>query len=140
MNHIKNSIEAKASIIQFEGELRNGKLHLFIIDNGHGIKDKHDHIIPPSKFEKIFDPYYSTKDGDNCERNNIILKWLCDFTDYLDSIVKFSETKKNIKQIRGIGTYLNRTTLRNNGGDLRVIETTSDGTVFEIITSAKTKT
>ncbi len=139
MNHIKNSIEAKASIIQFEGELRKGKLHLVIIDNGHGIRDKHNNIIPPSKFEKIFDPYYSTKDGDNCERNNIVLKWLCDFTDYLDTIVNFSETKKNIKQIRGIGTYLNRTTLRSNGGDLIIRETTSAGTAFEIITAAKVK-
>lgn len=140
MNHIKNSIEAKASVIQFEGDLIKGKLHLFVIDNGHGIKNKYNKIISPSKFEKIFDPYYSTKDRDNCERNNIFLKWLCDLTDYLDSIVNFSETKKNIKQIRGIGTYLNRTTLRNNGGDLRVVETTTEGTVFEIITAAKIKT
>lgn len=140
MNHIKNSLEAKASIIQFEGHLENGKLHLFVIDNGHGIKDKYNKIIPVSKYEKIFDPYYSTKDGDNCERNNIVLKWLCDITDYLDSVVNFSETKRNIKQIRGIGTYLNRTTLRNNGGDLKVLETSIDGTVFEIITSAKIKT
>lgn len=139
MNHIKNSAEAKATVMLFEGiySTSTKKLHLFVTDNGHGILDKHNKIISPSRYEKIFDPYYSTKDGDNCERNNIILTWLCDWAEYLEGIINFNETKKNIKQIRGIGTYLNRTTLRNTGGDLKIRFTGHSGTTFEIISKAK---
>lgn len=139
MNHIKNSAEAKASIMLFEGIYSSStkSIHLFITDNGHGILDKHNRIISPSRYEKIFDPYYSTKDGDNCERNNIILTWLCDLADYLEGLLNFNETKKNIKQIRGIGTYLNRTTLRNTGGNLKIRFTSHSGTTFEVITKAK---
>ena len=141
MNHIKNSAEAKATMMKFEYiySLETKKMHLFVSDNGHGILDKHNRIISPSRYEKIFDPYYSTKDGDQCVRNNKILTWLCDFAEYLEGFMYFNETKKNIKQIRGIGTYLNRTTLRNTGGDLRIRETTKRGTTFEIITKAKAK-
>jgi signal transduction histidine kinase len=147
MNHIKNSSEAKANLIQFEGGLNENKniLSLYVIDNGDGIRNKNGKIIEPNRFEKVFDPYYSTKSdepGEPCIPRHIIHQWYCNIKEYLDNYFNLSSMNTNpstIKQIRGIGTYLNRTTLRNCGGDLKIMETSEQGTVFKITTFAKVK-
>lgn len=144
MNHIKNSSEAKANLIQFEGGLNEKKniLSLYVIDNGDGIRDKNGKILEPGRFEKVFDPYYSTKSDEPCLPRHIVHKWYCNIKENIETYFNISSmnTKPStIKQIRGIGTYLNRTTLRNCGGDLKIMETSEQGTVFKITTAAKVK-
>lgn len=136
MNHIKNSIEAKANIINFEGKIINNYLHLFIGDNGIGIKDKNGKIIQESKWDKIFNPYYSTKDGDDCDRSTPIRNYWCNLKEFFKFNIKIQEDEK---QIRGIGTYINRETLRKNGGNLEIRETSNDGTVFQATMKVKIK-
>jgi signal transduction histidine kinase len=138
-NLIKNSIEAKATYIYFEGGLHNNELILYVGDNGYGIKDKFGKIITKDKYEKIFDAYYSIKEDDLCDRNNLLLNILCDFKEFLNTQFKFKFEPNKIKQIRGIGTYLNRSTLRQNNGDMIIQETSEKGTVFKLNTKAKIK-
>ena len=102
LNHIKNSLEANASLITFKfikQEIKNinNKEKTFIIfeiiDNGIG--------IPKDKFDKIYEFEYSTKE-------------------------------ENINKLRGVGLYISREVLRYYRGDEKLKSTSSNGTIFEI--------
>lgn len=61
---IKNSLEAMAGVehrwLTIMGETRNGRAHLTIEDTGAG--------IAPENLEKVFDPFFSTKDAEGVSR------------------------------------------------------------------------
>jgi len=94
-NHISNSIEAKANIIEIKaGKFKNGFLDLYIIDNGSGIP-------------KDFLPYV------------------------------YEEKKSTKGNGRGFGMFFCKTILNKYGGDDRIVETDSKGTVILLKIPAK---
>jgi signal transduction histidine kinase len=94
INHIKNSLEADATVIKINmaKEMKNNMMRLVITDNGNG--------IPHEYLKNVFEPNFSSKQiGDS---------------------------------IRGNGMYLNRHIVREFGGDIKILQTSSKGTSVEI--------
>lgn len=120
---VTNSKEAKALNIKFTGKLlKKGFMYIFIEDDGIGIRDKQNHII---KTDSIFEWGYSSKDmnGENIINKNILSKILRIFG------IKLAEKTHS----RGIGLYVNRSVLRKVGGDIKLLDTSENGTKFVII-------
>lgn len=122
---LTNSIEAGASIIEFKTELVSSKyIKLLIIDNGRGIRDKNNDLIPISQVNIIMDYGYSTKDkkGNHIVNVSMWKKVLSYFG------LRVISTESN----RGIGLYMVKMLLLKANGNLRVLSTCEAGTTFEL--------
>ena len=129
-NFLRNSLEAKSTFIKIDGHFENGFMHLFIVDNGEGIFDRDtNNIIEQDNYNKIFEPYYSSKDT-NGERKIQIL------SPYKKLLLKLGMLKNEPSQ-RGVGLYLNQQLMSSKKGKIKLIETSSSGTVFELMFPAK---
>jgi len=132
-NHFRNSLEAKANKIktQINFDKSTNILHLYIIDNGIGLRDRRTGLmLSKSKYNDIFKPYYSSKDKDGdskeLESKGIVYDTFC-------KIYSFFKIQSKDINVRGVGLYLNKELLREKHGDLILRETSNKGTVFEII-------
>lgn len=131
-NHFRNSLEAGASriVTQAKYDASTKTMHLYIIDNGVGLRDKETGLpLDKSKYNDIFKPYYTSKDNKGTSKVHEPQGFL------KDSILKILSTFKNPTDVnvRGVGLYLNKQLLTEKNGDLILRETSSNGTVFEII-------
>lgn len=96
LNHIKNSIEADADLIEFKCVDDNDKfVYLHIKDDGNGIP------------EKVLKHLFETNNSSKVQANKS-------------------------QSIRGNGLFLNKNIMERSGGDITLIETSSEGTTFEI--------
>ena len=122
---LTNSIEAGSTTIEYKVEVINSKfIYLYIKDNGRGIRDKNNDILPLSQVNIIMDYGYSTKD----KKGNHIVKinrWK-KFLSYFGLRVISTETN------RGIGLYMVKMLLLKAGGNLKVVETKETGTTFKL--------
>lgn len=141
-NHLRNSLEANSTKIIIDCAFKPnrkdesvGKLHIFIIDNGTGIRDGKTGLpLAKGKLDDVFKPYYSTKDNSGNFKIENEANLLNRFMIKLRSI--FEESHDNY-EIRGVGLFLNKQMLIESGGELVLRETSDKGTVFEIIVNAK---
>ena len=127
-NHINNSIEAKATKITVRATVKEGKMSLYISDNGIGIRDKYGNIITNLDIaNSIFDAGISNKD----EKGNIITLEKFEGISVQSIIKSISESiHARDTTSRGVGMYINKQSLRSAGGDLILIETSERGTTF----------
>jgi len=147
-NHLRNSIEASATKIHLHTKITNSKrnnsyklMHIFITDNGTGLRDPETGLLlSPNKYQNIFKDYYSSKNknGKSKIRNSqgIILDSLFILSTKIKKILqslKLIPEEQPEENVRGVGLYLNKELLRDNHGDLKLRETSENGTVFEII-------
>lgn len=134
-NMVNNSIEAKATEIEFKAVIRNEyKLDIYIQDNGRGIRDKNDNII---KDDIIFNYGYSTKD----EEYNKLLS-LTKVRNIIEKIYRFifkSSLFSIYNTTRGVGLAVNKGLLIGSGGDIVLIDTSSAGTTFRLTIPMKLK-
>ena len=135
-NHCRNSLEASSTKIKIQCsyDKLTEKLHIFIIDNGTGLRDPSTGLaLDPSKYNDIFKDYYTSK---NDIGESLVKESTGKFNDFILKFKKVMTIKsKNYqnKNARGVGLYLNKELLRENMGDLQLRETSSNGTVFEIV-------
>jgi len=133
-NHIKNSKEAKATIIKVKAMLSNdNKLIIYLGDNGIGIRDKYGKIIDT---EMVFKNGFSTKDkaGNRIVVENTIWNRIDDFI-ATHILFKLADSKS----VRGVGLFINKNILNKAGGDVELVDTSSEGTVFKITIPIKKK-
>lgn len=120
--HITNSVEAKATEITFKARvIKNNKfLEIFIVDNGRGIRNKLGNIISKEEQEDIFLYGYSNKDqfGEQIVKSKLQL--------FISTF--FGEPN----QLRGTGLHVNRGIVRRAKGDIELIETGVNGSIFKI--------
>ncbi len=131
-NHFRNSIEANSTRIITEAKFdeKHGLMHLYIIDNGNGLRDPSTGLLlTKDKYPDIFKPYYSSKDS---KGKTIIRESKGAIIDTTIRYLPFHKKRSN-EVIRGVGLYLNKELLTEKGGKLKLRETTEKGTVFEII-------
>lgn len=129
-NLIKNSIEAGASKIYFEGLVRNDKFILIIKDDVEGgIRDKYGKTMTVHEANNvIFESGYTTKNS----RGDMIFRtktWKDTISDLTMRILGLEE---KYRSERGVGLCLNRKLLLYAGGNIRVIKTDANGTDFEV--------
>lgn len=126
---VNNSVEAKASEIEFIGEqIQSGKLNVYVKDNGRGIRDCFDNIISD---ETIFKYGYSTKDEHG--KQIVDKSWWKRFLFKLGLNVTMKGTP------RGVGLSFNKGILAKTGGDISIVTTSSTGTTFKITLPIKEK-
>jgi signal transduction histidine kinase len=134
-NHFKNSLEAMADRIETSVKFdeKHKLLYLYIVDNGTGVKGLNGQLIPPNKYDCVFDPYWSTKN----EKGEFIFgqieesrSWIKRKISHFRADLKIWLNPGSYGKIRGIGLYLNRQFLLDAGGDIKLIETSEKGTVF----------
>lgn len=126
-NHITNSRDAKSSVVKIKVSIsKSGYMDVFIGDNGVGIRDKYNRII---SVDKVFNNGYSTKDqnGNSIVVENTILNKL---KDWIYSL--FNNNNIQTTSFRGVGLYINKKILLKAGGDVNLIDTSVNGTVFKI--------
>lgn len=142
-NHLRNSLEANSTRIvigcKYSPDRKKehmGLLHIYLTDNGVGVRDKRTGLpLDSKKLEDVFKPYYSTKDNSGKNKKEHINKsgikrlWII--------FKSWFETVEENTEIRGVGLYLNKQMLLDNGGDLLLRETSEKGTVFEIVVAVK---
>jgi hypothetical protein len=125
--HTTNSIEAKATIITIGAELLPSKykLNIYFSDNGRGIRDRAGNIVETNE---IFSYGYTTKtmQGENINNRSWFLKFMVKFGILKDSIVP-----------RGAGLSFTKGIAVNSGGDVKLINTSKDGTLFKITIPVK---
>lgn len=131
-NHFRNSIEANATkiITQAKYDQKRRTMHLYIIDNGTGLRDPDTGLLlSPEKYDNIFKPYYSSKDDLGISKvrdsNGPVI-------DFIIKITSMFKRRKVLANRRGVGLYLNKELLNEKGGNLVLRETSINGTVFEI--------
>jgi signal transduction histidine kinase len=143
-NHLRNSLEANSTkilisckYIEDKKKENRGKLHIFITDNGVGIRDRKTGLpLNKNQLNDVFKPYYSTKDNDGNAKAAVTDK---KGIDKLIVIISswFKDNEDSNEEVRGVGLYLNKQMLLDKSGDLKLRETSSKGTVFEIVVNAK---
>jgi len=139
-NHCRNSLEASATKIELQCKYNKitEKLHIFIVDNGTGLRDPLTGLaLNPEKYGDIFKEYYTSKDDLGKSKVEESKGWFNDNLQNIRKTFNYKNKNENNKNARGVGLYLNKELLKENGGDLRLRETSSNGTVFEIIIPAK---
>jgi len=147
-NHLRNSIEASATKIILQMKITKGKkpnyyklMHIFITDNGTGIRDPETGLLlSPNKYQNIFKDYYSSKNKNGKSKIRNSQGFLLDslfiiITKIKKLLIQFKIISEEPEEenVRGVGLYLNKELLRDNHGDLKLRETSEKGTVFEII-------
>ena len=142
-NHLRNSIEASSTVIELQLKITNKSFynaHIFIIDNGNGLRDAETGLLlSPSKYQNIFKDYYSSKNKQGQSKvlksKGLIKDTIATIKIKFKNIFKFKNLKKESKEEnhRGVGLYLNKELLKDNHGDLKLRETSANGTVFEIM-------
>lgn len=138
-NHFRNSIEATSTKIEVQLKITKTKFsyfnaHIFIIDNGNGLRDKETGLLlSPSKYQNIFKDYYSSKNKDGESKVQQSRGKIIDFFLTLKSTFSKNNFSKPNSGSRGVGLYLNKELLKENHGDLKLRETSEKGTAFEII-------
>lgn len=140
-NHFRNSLEAKATKIKVDCNYipennTAGLLHIYIIDNGVGIRNKETGLILSTKrLNDVFKPYYSTKDinGESLVIDNISRLEKC----WIRLKNVFIPKDDYPTEIRGVGLFLNKQLLLDNDCEVLLRETSEKGTVFEIIIHVK---
>lgn len=138
-NHFRNSIEATSTKIEAQLKItqtseNNILAHIFIIDNGNGLRDKNTGLLlPPSKYQNIFKDYYSSKNKQGVSKVRQSKGKLFDMWITLKSSFIKEEKTMEVDDNRGVGLYLNTSLLLDSGGELKLRETSEKGTVFEII-------
>lgn len=130
MTLINNSNEADATQITIKPELaKDGVMELYISDNGSGIQNSKGDI--EKNPNKIFDYGYSTKDKTPTVKNTVSF------------IRKFFSSlffKSDGTTTRGVGLAIAKKVLCDNGGNIELVNTSFEGTVFKItfpVTSRK---
>lgn len=122
MTLINNSNEANATQITIKPSLlKDGIMELYISDNGTGIQNSKGAI--EKNPNKIFDYGYSTKDKTQTIKNTVSF------------IRKFFSSlffKNDGTTTRGVGLAIAKKVLRDNGGNIELVNTSFDGTVFKI--------
>ena len=142
-NHLRNSLEASSTRIvigsKYVPDKKNnhtGKLHMFITDNGIGVRDRRTGLPLDNKsLDDVFKPYYSTKDNNGKNKKEHIN--ITGFKKIMVIVKSWFEEVEENSEIRGVGLYLNKQMLIDNGGDLILRETSDKGTVFEIVVAVK---
>lgn len=136
-NQIKNALEAGSTKIVFDAKEsgKKDKLHIIITDNGQGIENGTD---DPESCEYIFKLGNSTK-TEECIPVEIKKKW---YDKWLEVIIGGDKTNNldnfiDSKSYRGFGLYVSREILRSAGGDIKVLNTSKEGTVFMLTVSVK---
>ena len=119
-----NSIEAGANLMSIKvHELDYFYMTLDVKDNGRGIRDTNNNLFKDSG--KIIEQYgYSTKDA---KGNQIVKKG------FLYTLLRwFKITVVCTDSNRGIGLYMNKILLSTVNGDIKLLETSENGTTFRI--------
>lgn len=119
-NLVLNAIEAHATEITFSSTLELDFLNLDIKDNGCGIRDSNNNVI---KDFNIFKYGYSTKDIDG--KNIVNTNWFTRLLYKTNILVRDNE-------FRGAGLSLCKDLLKKNSGDITLVETSKEGTLFRL--------
>lgn len=131
MTLINNSNEANATQINITPKLLNNNImELYISDNGTGITNSRGEIDKNSE-DKIFSYGYSTKEDFSTIKSKASL-----FTRFMSILLS---TTSNLTTSRGAGLAIARKLLRDNGGDIELVTTSENGTIFKIKFPVKTK-
>lgn len=127
--HVTNSLEAKATSIVFSASLHSDKkkIDIYMADNGIGIQDKFGNIVETND---IFNYGYSTKtmSGDLIVHRSLFIKVLIKLGIVVESIVA-----------RGAGLSVTRELATRSGGDVKLVSTSKEGTIFKITIPVKIK-
>lgn len=115
-----NSMEAYATEIRITGELVDNKtLHMYVSDNGCGIKnEKGEYKVT----QKIFTNGFSTKSKYRNSKETFL--------------TRFFKIKPEISE-RGIGLYMVKSLLKAHDGDILLDSTSDCGTTFKLILPVK---
>lgn len=127
MTLINNSNEADATQITIKPVLENDNtMDLFISDNGSGIQNSKGTI--EKNPNRIFEYGYSTKDTEKPVKTTISF------------IRKFFTSlffKSDGMTTRGVGLAIAKKVLCDNGGNIELVNTSFDGTIFKITIPVK---
>lgn len=129
MTLINNSNEAEATQIIITPKLVGSKMELYISDNGTGIVNSKGKI--DKNPEKIFSYGYSTKEDFHSIKEKASL-----FSRFIS--ILFS-TGSTLTTSRGAGLSIAKKLLRENDGDISLVKTSTEGTVFKIVFPVKKK-
>lgn len=120
-NHITNSIEAKASKIVLQGvaSKNSNSVYLYITDNGCGVHRRH--------IDRIFENGVTTKDMDG--KTLVHRTWWKRIFRVTPKIASATP--------RGLGLYDSEMMLKQAGGKLEMVNTSSHGTQFRLTIPTK---
>lgn len=120
---LTNSREANANEVEIDAHLEGDTLLLDLKDNGHGVIDKHNHLV---KDDVIFRYGYSSKD-DNYEPT----------ADGIVNKIKNFFLVTEQKSVRGFGLSYNRDILKMHGGTLGLVYNSNKGATFRMSVKVK---
>lgn len=126
---INNALEARANTVKvsFSKSFKPGYINMVLKDNGMGIRDHRGKI---NNTNKIFEYGYSSK----AKIKNKSLKLR--IIDFILSLF-FFKTDTDYESGRGIGLYINKTILNRVGGDIKLKDTSKQGTMFLLVIPVK---
>ena len=121
---INNSIEAKANKLFIEAKLTKSEdnIDILIRDNGRGVRDRDDNVVNDIN---IFNYGYSTK-----TKNGTPLQPKKKIEKLMDKI--FNINNVDMVNERGVGLSVNKRILNKSSGDINLISTSHQGTLFKI--------
>ena len=121
---INNSTEAKANKLYISANLTKSEdnIEIYIKDNGRGVRDRDDNIVNDIN---IFNYGYSTK-----SKNGAPLQPKKKLEKILDNIFNFNNV--DITTERGVGLSVNKRILNKSSGDIDLVSTSKQGTLFKI--------
>ena len=121
---INNSVEAKANKLFISAKLTKSEdnIDIYIKDNGRGVRDRDDNVVNDIN---IFNYGYSTK-----SKNGAPLQPKKKIEKFLDNIFNFNNV--DISTERGVGLSVNKRILNKSSGDIDLVSTSKQGTLFKI--------
>ena len=121
---INNSTEAKANKMYISANLTKSEdnIEIYIKDNGRGVRDRDDNIVNDIN---IFNYGYSTK-----TKNGTPLQPKKRVEKILDNIFNFNNV--DVSTERGVGLSVNKRILNKSSGDIDLVSTSKQGTLFKI--------
>lgn len=121
---INNSTEAKANKLFISANLTKSEdnIEIYIKDNGRGVRDRDDNVVNDIN---IFNYGYSTK-----SKNGAPLQPKKKLEKFLDNIFNFNNV--DISTERGVGLSVNKRILNKSSGDIDLVSTSKQGTLFKI--------
>jgi len=139
-NHFRNSIEAMSTkiVVDVSYDIRTRQLHIYIIDNGVGLRDRESGLLlREEQYSNIFKLYYSSKDKDGKSKMVESKGWIIDsYTALIKPLIKPLTKITKSENLRGVGLYLNKELIVENGGNIFLKSTSKSGTIFEIVVEA----